>query len=53
MTQSAPEDGRPRENQIIAQPATVDRCQADYRRGSADRNTAYKKMRRAGSPGRS
>ncbi|MBZ3908349.1 MULTISPECIES: hypothetical protein [Streptomyces] len=53
MTQSAPEDGRPRENPIIAEPATVDRCQADYRRGSADRNTAYKKMRRAGAPGRS
>lgn len=53
MTQSAPEERRPRDNQIIAEPATVDRCQSDYRRGTADRATAYKKMRRAEAPGRS
>jgi hypothetical protein len=40
-------DRRPRENQIMAEPATVDRCQRDYRHGAADRSTACKQMRRA------
>ncbi|WP_331746491.1 hypothetical protein OG923_33465 (plasmid) [Streptomyces halstedii] len=53
MTQNAPEDRRPHDNQIISEPATVNRCKADYRNGAADRTTAYKKMRRAGAPGRS
>ncbi|MFF8994030.1 hypothetical protein ACF09H_29700 [Streptomyces sp. NPDC014983] len=53
MTQNAPEERRLRENQIITEPATVDHCQADYRRGAADRATAHKKMRRAGAPRRS
>ncbi|MFE7485042.1 hypothetical protein [Streptomyces sp. NPDC057552] len=53
MTQSAPEDRRPHDSRIIAEPATVDRCKADYRDGAADRATAYKKMRRARVTGRS
>ncbi|MCX4826438.1 hypothetical protein OG883_43140 [Streptomyces sp. NBC_01142] len=50
MTQSTPQAPQPRENQILAEPATVDRCRQDYNRGSADRATAFKQMRRAGAP---
>ncbi|KOU50106.1 hypothetical protein [Streptomyces sp. WM6378] len=47
MTQTTPPATQPRENQILAEPATVDRCQQDYDRGAADRATAFKQMRRA------
>ncbi|GGU49578.1 hypothetical protein [Streptomyces violascens] len=48
MTQTTPRATQPRENQILAEPATVDRCRQDYDRGAADRATAFKQMRRAG-----
>ncbi|WP_329020544.1 hypothetical protein [Streptomyces sp. NBC_01601] len=48
MTQASSEDSQPSAREIVAEPATVDRCRQDYERGSADRATAYKQMRRAG-----
>ncbi|MFG2210525.1 hypothetical protein [Streptomyces sp. NPDC048638] len=46
MTSNEPPDRRPRENRIVAEPATLERCRKDYDTGSADRATAYKRMRR-------
>ncbi|MFD7617111.1 hypothetical protein [Streptomyces sp. NPDC059802] len=50
MTQGEPPDRRPRENQILAEPATLERCRKDYDTGSADRATAYKQMSRRAVP---
>lgn len=49
MTQTTPQAEQPRENQILAEPATLDRCRQDYDRGADDRATAYKQMHRAGA----
>ncbi|MEW1760431.1 hypothetical protein AB0393_28460 [Streptomyces cyaneofuscatus] len=48
--QTPPEEQQPRTTEILAEPATVDRCRQDYIRGTADRTTAFKQMRRAGAP---
>ncbi|WP_171053368.1 hypothetical protein [Streptomyces marianii] len=49
MTQKPPEHTRkPRENRILAEPATVARCREDHEAGKADRVTAFKQWRRTG-----
>ncbi|MFF9436827.1 hypothetical protein ACF1BP_24180 [Streptomyces sp. NPDC014735] len=50
-TQTPPEEPQARTTEILAEPATVDRCRQDYIRGAADRATAFKQMRQAGAPG--
>ncbi|GGX02058.1 hypothetical protein [Streptomyces chryseus] len=40
-------DRRPRENRIIAEPATPDTCRRDYDAGAADRATSAKQQARA------
>ncbi|WP_154693853.1 hypothetical protein [Streptomyces mutabilis] len=48
MTQQKPDKSLIRENRILSEPATPERCRADYEAGTADRITAHKQWRRAG-----
>lgn len=48
MKKSAPKPFKARESRIVSEPATVVRCQADYKDGEADRLTSAKQWRRAG-----